>query len=172
MPVFSTLRHRLSKQILRARFRNRKKTTTSSAESGNFVLEALEPRLLLSADPLGITGTVNLAAAAPDAVAPTAVLTAPAAGLVSTSTDNTVTSNVSSVGQFQNEIFASGFDLPTTTTFLPGGKMLVGQLGGTVRLLLPPYTQIRTYAVPADHQYWLAISATRDFTLLLSIPIS
>jgi hypothetical protein len=68
MPVFLTLRHRLTKEILRARFRNRKKTTTSSAESGHFVLEALEPRLLLSADPLGITGTVNVAAAAPDTV--------------------------------------------------------------------------------------------------------
>src|SRR5262245_45786230 len=64
MPVFLTLRHWLTKEILRARFRNRKKTTASSAERGHFVLETLEPRLLLSADPLGITETVSAAAAA------------------------------------------------------------------------------------------------------------
>src|SRR5262245_1510229 len=49
---------------LTAAFRNRKKTTTHSAGTEHFVLEALEPRLLPSADPFAITGTVNAAAAA------------------------------------------------------------------------------------------------------------
>ena len=65
MSVLLTLRRRLSKEILGAAFRNRKKTTTPSAGTEHFVLEPLEPRLLLSADPFAITGTVNAAAAAP-----------------------------------------------------------------------------------------------------------
>src|SRR5262245_15420043 len=65
MSVLLTLRRRLSKEILGAAFRNRKKTTTPSAGTEHFVLEPLESRLLLSADPFAITGTVNAAAAAP-----------------------------------------------------------------------------------------------------------
>ena len=79
MSVLVTLRRRLIKRILGTRFQTHKKRTTSSAESGHFVLEALEPRLLLSADPFAITGTVSAAAAAADTVPPTAALTAPAA---------------------------------------------------------------------------------------------
>src|SRR5262245_59432186 len=72
MSVLSNLRQRLTKEILGGRFRNRKKAKTLSAESGHFVLEALEPRLLLAADPFAIAGTVS--AVTP----PTAVLTAAA----------------------------------------------------------------------------------------------
>src|SRR5262245_51416673 len=64
MSVLLSLRRRLTKEILGARFRNRKKTTTPSAGTEHFVFEPLEPRLLLSADPFAITGTVNAAAAA------------------------------------------------------------------------------------------------------------
>src|SRR5262245_24777687 len=78
MSVLSTLRRRLTKDILGGRFRNRKKAKTLSAESGHFVLEPLEPRLLLAADPLAIAGTVSALAAAADQP-PTAALTAPAA---------------------------------------------------------------------------------------------
>lgn len=55
-----------------------------------------------------------------------------------------VSVNVANVSHFQNEILATGFDLPTTMVFLPDGKMLVGELGGTIRLVLPPYTQIES----------------------------
>ena len=63
------------------------------------------------------------------------------ASLASTSTDNTVTYNVSSASLFQNEILATGFDLPTAIKFLPDGRMLVVELGGTIKVLPPPYTQ-------------------------------
>ena len=41
---------------------------------------------------------------------------------------------------FQNEILATGFDLPTTLEFLPDGRMLVGEIAGIVKVLPPPYT--------------------------------
>ena len=62
--------------------------------------------------------------------------------LASTSTDNTVAFNAPSSSFFRNEILATGFNLPTTMVFLPNGDMLVGEIGGTIRRLLPPYTQI------------------------------
>ena len=61
--------------------------------------------------------------------------------LASTSTDNTVTYNVSSASFFRNEILATGFNLPTAMKFLPDGRMLVAELGGTIKVLSPPYTQ-------------------------------
>ena len=51
-----------------------------------------------------------------------------------------VTVNVSNSAGFTNEVLASGLDLPTTFTFLPDGRMLVGELEGTVLVLPPPYT--------------------------------
>ena len=42
---------------------------------------------------------------------------------------------------FQNEILATGFDLPTAIKFLPDGRMLVVELQGTIKVLPPPYTQ-------------------------------
>jgi glucose/arabinose dehydrogenase/chitodextrinase len=42
---------------------------------------------------------------------------------------------------FQNEVLASGFDLPTNIEFLPDGRMLVVELQGTILVLPPPYTQ-------------------------------
>ena len=60
--------------------------------------------------------------------------------LGSTSTDNSVAYNPSA-GSFQNEILATGFNLPTAMKFLPDGRMLVVELGGTIKVLSPPYTQ-------------------------------
>ena len=44
-------------------------------------------------------------------------------------------------GSFENEILATGFDLPTAMKFLPDGRMLVAELGGKIKVLPAPYTQ-------------------------------
>jgi glucose/arabinose dehydrogenase/chitodextrinase len=43
--------------------------------------------------------------------------------------------------RFQNDVLATGFDLPTNIEFLPDGRMLVVELQGTILVLPPPYTQ-------------------------------
>jgi glucose/arabinose dehydrogenase/PKD repeat protein len=48
--------------------------------------------------------------------------------------------NVANTSSFQNEVLATGFTLPTAIKFLPDGRMLVVELGGTIKLLPPPYT--------------------------------
>ena len=48
--------------------------------------------------------------------------------------------NVANSSSFQNEILATGFDLPTSIAFLPDGRMLVVELPGTIKVLSPPYT--------------------------------
>ena len=48
---------------------------------------------------------------------------------------------VANTSFFQNEILATGFDLPTSIEFLPDGRMLVTELEGTIKVLSPPYTQ-------------------------------
>jgi glucose/arabinose dehydrogenase/PKD repeat protein len=48
--------------------------------------------------------------------------------------------NVSNTSTFQNEILATGFDLPTAIKFLPDGRMLVAELQGKIKILPPPYT--------------------------------
>jgi glucose/arabinose dehydrogenase len=52
-----------------------------------------------------------------------------------------VTVNVANTSYFQNEILATGLNLPVSTAFLPDGRMLVVELGGTIKILPPPYTQ-------------------------------
>ena len=52
-----------------------------------------------------------------------------------------VSVNVANTGTFENEVLATGFDLPTAIKFLPDGRMLVAELGGTIKVLPPPYTQ-------------------------------
>ncbi len=52
-----------------------------------------------------------------------------------------MTVNVANTDYFQNEILATGFDLPTTFEFLPDGRMLVAELAGKIKVLSPPYTQ-------------------------------
>ncbi|MCV7071961.1 PQQ-dependent sugar dehydrogenase, partial [Mycobacterium rufum] len=49
--------------------------------------------------------------------------------------------NAAAPGTFRNEILATGLNLPTAMTFLPDGRMLVAELGGTVKVLSAPYTQ-------------------------------
>jgi len=41
---------------------------------------------------------------------------------------------------FQNDILATGFNLPTNIEFLPDGRMLVAEIAGTIKVLPPPYT--------------------------------
>lgn len=52
-----------------------------------------------------------------------------------------VTVNVANSSYFQNEILATGFELPTAIKFLPDGRMLVVELQGTIEILQPPYLQ-------------------------------
>jgi glucose/arabinose dehydrogenase/PKD repeat protein len=52
-----------------------------------------------------------------------------------------VTVNVSNSSSFQNEILATGFNLPTNIEFMPDGRMLVVEFTGTIKVLPPPYTQ-------------------------------
>ncbi len=49
--------------------------------------------------------------------------------------------NAAAPGTFRNEVLATGLDLPTAMKFLPDGRMLVAELGGTVTVLSAPYTQ-------------------------------
>jgi glucose/arabinose dehydrogenase/chitodextrinase len=49
--------------------------------------------------------------------------------------------NVANTSYFQNEVLATGFELPTNIEFLPDGRMLVVELAGTIKLLPAPYTQ-------------------------------
>ena len=48
--------------------------------------------------------------------------------------------NVANSSYFQNEILATGFNLPTAIKFLPDGRMLVVELAGKIKVLPPPYT--------------------------------
>lgn len=57
-----------------------------------------------------------------------------------TRTSALVNLNVANTNYFQNEILATGLDLPTTFEFLPDGRMLVGELQGKIKVLPPPYT--------------------------------
>ncbi|HEX2381560.1 MAG TPA: LamG-like jellyroll fold domain-containing protein, partial [Acidimicrobiales bacterium] len=61
-----------------------------------------------------------------------------AAGNLTTSTQISV--SVANTNSFQNDILATGFDLPTAMTFLPDDRLLIGELQGTVKVLSPPYT--------------------------------
>ena len=53
-----------------------------------------------------------------------------------------VTVNVANTNQFQNEVLATGFDLPTSIEFLPDSRMLVMELNGVIKVMSPPYTQV------------------------------
>ena len=57
-----------------------------------------------------------------------------------TTTSTAVTVNVANTSSFQNEVLATGFDLPTAIEFLPDGRMLVVELQGKIKVLPPPYT--------------------------------
>jgi glucose/arabinose dehydrogenase/chitodextrinase len=68
-------------------------------------------------------------------------LTARARDLAGNSTlSAAVAVNVANSNFFQNEILATGFDLPTAMKFLPDGRLLVSELAGKISVLPPPYT--------------------------------
>lgn len=52
-----------------------------------------------------------------------------------------VTVAVANSNGFHNDILATGFTLPTTMEFMPDNRLLVAELGGTIKVLSPPYTQ-------------------------------
>ena len=54
--------------------------------------------------------------------------------------DGVVNVTVANGENFQNQVLATGFDLPTTIEFLPDGRMLVGELAGEIKVLPSPYT--------------------------------
>ena len=58
-----------------------------------------------------------------------------------TTTSAPIAVNVANTDYFQNEVLATGFDLPTTFEFLPDGRLLVAELQGRIKVLSPPYTQ-------------------------------
>jgi glucose/arabinose dehydrogenase len=51
-----------------------------------------------------------------------------------------VSVNVANSDYFQNEVLATGLNLPTNIEFLPDGRMLVMELQGTIKVLPAPYT--------------------------------
>ena len=51
-----------------------------------------------------------------------------------------VNATVANSDYFQNQVLATGFDLPTNIEFLPDGRMLVAELAGKIKVLSPPYT--------------------------------
>jgi hypothetical protein len=57
-----------------------------------------------------------------------------------TSPSAPVSVNVANTSSFQNEVLATGFDLPTAIRFLPNGRMLVVEPQGKIKVLPPPYT--------------------------------
>jgi glucose/arabinose dehydrogenase len=57
-----------------------------------------------------------------------------------TALSSPVTVNVANTSSFQNEVLATGFNLPTAIKFLPDGRMLVVELQGKIKVVPPPYT--------------------------------
>ena len=64
-----------------------------------------------------------------------------AAGNTTISAPVTVNVANATAGSFENEVLATGLDLPTAMKFLPDGRMLVAELGGKIKVLPAPYTQ-------------------------------
>jgi glucose/arabinose dehydrogenase/PKD repeat protein/fibronectin type 3 domain-containing protein len=57
-----------------------------------------------------------------------------------TTLSSVVNVTVANGDSFQNQVLATGFDLPTNIEFLPDGRMLVVELAGEIKVLPPPYT--------------------------------
>ena len=64
-----------------------------------------------------------------------------AAGNISAQSSAANATTLSASNLFQNEVLASGFNLPTNIEFLPDDRMLVVELQGTIWVMPPPYTQ-------------------------------
>ena len=114
----------------------RRRPTTSASPACSSSSTASAPASRTRPRPTGCPGTrersrtarTRLTARARDA-AGNSTLSAP------------VAVNVANTNFFQNEILATGFNLPTSIKFLPDGRMLVVELQGTIKVLPPPYTQ-------------------------------
>ena len=72
-----------------------------------------------------------------------------------TTTSALVNVNVANTNYFQNEVLATGFDLPTTFEFLPDGRMLVAELAGQDQGPAAAVHPAGPEPVPADHQHRL-----------------
>ena len=70
--------------------------------------------------------------------------------------------NVANANFFQNEVLATGFNLPTNIEFLPDGRMLVVELAGTVRSPAAAVHDARPDTIPADHEHRVGRRAARD----------
>jgi glucose/arabinose dehydrogenase/PKD repeat protein/fibronectin type 3 domain-containing protein len=57
-----------------------------------------------------------------------------------TTVSTLVSVTVANSDGFQNDVLATGFDLPTTIKFLPDGRLLLAELAGKILVLPPPYT--------------------------------
>ena len=78
-----------------------------------------------------------------------------------------VTVNVANAGFFQNEILATGFDLPTAIKFLPDGRMLVVELGGRSRYCrrhIPRPTRHLSYSSPMLARAMMGPASSRAST--------
>ena len=86
--------------------------------------------------PYSTTWDTNLVANGPYTI------TASASDAFGNSTLSTpVSVTVGNPGVFQDEILTTQLSMPTSFAFLPDGRLLVGEIGGTVLVLSPPYTQ-------------------------------
>ena len=68
--------------------------------------------------------------------------------------------NVANGSFFQNEILATGFNLPTAIKFLPDGRMLVVELAGNDQSIAAALYHARSHAIPATDQHRLCRRAT------------
>jgi glucose/arabinose dehydrogenase/chitodextrinase len=57
-----------------------------------------------------------------------------------TATSTPVNVTVANNENFQNEVLATGFNLPTAIKFMPDGRLLLSEVGGKILVLPPPYT--------------------------------
>ena len=83
-----------------------------------------------------------------------------------------VTVNVANTSSFQNEILATGFDLPTAIKFLPDGRMLVVELAGHDQGAAAAVHDPGPDAVPADHQHRRQPACSRGSSTSRSTPTS
>ena len=73
---------------------------------------------------------------------------------------------------FQNQVLATGFDLPTNIEFLPDGRMLVARAGGQDQGPAAAVHDPGPDPVPADHQHRRAAGCSRGSSTSRSIPTS
>jgi hypothetical protein len=145
-------------------------TVSISAPANNAQVSGIVNVTAAASDNVGVTGVQfyvdDISTGPEDTTAPYALawdtrtlpngshrITARARDAAANATISTaVTVNVANTAQFQNEVLATGFDLPTAIEFLPDGRMLVVELEGKIKVLPPPLHDPRHDTVPAAHQ--------------------